>query len=107
MSAAVLLIATARESVADFVSALLWVYLILIFAYIITSLIFSFGGRIPYSKWSSAALGFLRDVCEPYLSLFRRFIPPIGPIDVSPIVAILVLQIVGFWLLVPLIRGPA
>ncbi|MGH2900034.1 MAG: YggT family protein, partial [Solirubrobacteraceae bacterium] len=82
----------------------LYVYLIIIFAYIITSLILSFGGRIPYSRASSAALGFLRDVTEPYLGLFRRFIPPIGPIDVSPIVGILVLQIVG-GIIVNLIRG--
>lgn len=104
MSAAIFVVATARDSIADFLTALLWVYIILIFAYIITSLIFAFGGRIPYSRWSSAVLGFLRDVTEPYLGLFRRFIPPIGPIDVSPIVAILVLQIVGF-LLIDLIRG--
>ena len=95
MSAAVLVFATVREEIATFLSALLTVYVLLIFAYIITSLIFSFGGRIPYSKWSSATLGFLRDVCEPYLGIFRRFIPPIGPVDVSPIVAILLLQIVG------------
>ena len=101
---AMLVLATARDSIADFLEALLWVYLILIFAYIITSLIFSFGGRVPYSRWSSAVLGFLRDVTEPYLGLFRRFIPPIGPVDVSPIVAILVLQIVGFFL-IGLIRG--
>jgi YggT family protein len=101
---AILVLATARSSIADFLQALLWVYLILIFAYILTSLIFSFGGRIPYSRWSSAALGFLRDVTEPYLGIFRRFIPPIGPVDVSPIVAILVLQIVG-GLLISVIRG--
>ena len=97
MTAMVVLIgaATARVQIANFLNALLTVYIILIFAYILTSLIFAFGGRIPYSCWSSAVLGFLRDVCEPYLGLFRRFIPPIGPIDVSPIVAILVLQIVG------------
>jgi YggT family protein len=100
----VLVIATARDQIADFLTALLWVYILLIFAYIITTLIFSFGGRIPYSRWSSAALGFLRDVTEPYLGLFRRFIPPIGPIDISPIVAILVLQFVGFFL-ISLIRG--
>jgi len=100
----VLVLATAREQVADFLGALLWVYIILIFAYIITTLIFSFGGRIPYSRWSSAALGFLRDVTEPYLGLFRRFIPPIGMIDISPIVAVLVLQIGGF-ALIGLIRG--
>jgi YggT family protein len=102
---ALLVLATARESIANFLAAVLWVYVIIIIAYILTSLIFSFGGRIPYSRWSSAALGFLRDVTEPYLALFRRFIPPIGPVDVSPIVAILVLQIVGFNILIPLIRG--
>jgi uncharacterized protein YggT (Ycf19 family) len=101
---AILVLATARESIANFLAAVLWVYVIIIIAYILTSLIFSFGGRIPYSRWSSAALGFLRDVTEPYLGLFRRFIPPIGPVDVSPIVAILVLQIVG-GLLISAIRG--
>jgi len=104
MTAAVLFVATARESIAGFLAALLLVYIILIFAYILTSLIFSFGGRIPYSRWSSAILGFLRDVCEPYLGIFRKFIPPIGPIDVSPIVAILVLQI-GGGIIISLIRG--
>ena len=104
MTASVFVIATAREQIANFLGALLLVYIILIFAYILTSLIFAFGGRIPYSRWSSAVLGFLRDVCEPYLGIFRRFIPPIGPLDVSPIVAILVLQIVGRFI-VALIRG--
>jgi YggT family protein len=99
-----LVTATARDDIADFLQALLLVYVILIFAYILTSLIFSFGGRIPYSRWSSAILGFLRDVCEPYLRIFRRFIPPIGPLDISPIVAILVLQIVG-GILINVIRG--
>lgn len=105
MMPGVFLVATVREQVAGFLDALLTVYILLIFAYILTSLIFSFGGRIPYARWSSAVLGFLRDVCEPYLGLFRRFIPPIGPIDVSPIVAILLLSIVGQGLIVPLIRG--
>jgi YggT family protein len=73
-------------------------------AYIISTLIFAFGGRIPYARWSNAILTFLRDVSEPYLRIFRRFIPPIGPLDISPIVAILVLQIVGS-IVVNLIRG--
>jgi uncharacterized protein YggT (Ycf19 family) len=103
-AAGVLVLATAREQIGQFLSALLTVYILLIFAYILTTLVFSFGGRIPYSRWSSAVLGFLRDVSEPYLGLFRRFIPPIGPVDVSPIVAILVLQFVG-GLIVSLIRG--
>ena len=99
-----LVLATARDSIANFLAAVILVYTILIVLYILSSLFFSFGGRVPYSRWSNALLGFLRDVCEPYLGLFRRFIPPIGPIDISPIVAILVLQIVG-GILIDIIRG--
>jgi len=101
----VFVVAAVNDQIADFLDALLTVYILLIFAYIISTLIFSFGGRIPYSSWSSAILGFLRDVSEPYLSIFRRFIPPIGPVDISPIVAILVLTLVVRGLLIPLIRG--
>ena len=85
----------ARESVADFLGSLLLVYTILIFAYIVVNLFFAFGARPAYSRTLDAVMTFLRDVCEPYLSIFRRFIPPIGPLDISPMVAILVLQIVG------------
>jgi YggT family protein len=67
----------------------------LIFAYIVSSLVFAMGARVPYNKVTDAILTFLRDVCEPYLRIFRRFIPTVGPLDFSPIVAIFVLQIVG------------
>ena len=90
-----LVLATFRTELAGYVSAVILVYTLLIIAYILSSLFFAFGGRLPYSRWSSALLGFLRDVCEPYLSIFRRFIPAIGPLDLSPIVGILVLNIVG------------
>jgi uncharacterized protein YggT (Ycf19 family) len=99
-----IVLATFRESLATYVWALITVYTVLIIAYILSSLFFGFGGRVPYARWSSALLGFLRDVCEPYLSVFRRFIPAIGPLDLSPIVAILVLNIVGN-IIVGLIRG--
>jgi len=88
-------LATTRDDIATYVQAVFLVYTLLIIAYILSSLFFAFGGRMPYSRWSSAVLGFLRDVCEPYLSLFRRFIPPIGPLDLSPLIAILLLQFVG------------
>ncbi len=90
-----LALATVRGDIADFLGALLTVYVILIVAYIVINLLFAFGARPGYYRWLDAVLGFLRDVAEPYLRIFRRFIPPIGPIDISPIVAILVLQIVG------------
>ena len=102
--APVLPLADARGSVADFVGALIYVYSLLIVAYIVTTFIFAMGVRIPYSRWSDAILTFLRDVSEPYLRIFRRFIPPIGAFDFSPIIALFVLFFVGR-LLVSLIRG--
>jgi YggT family protein len=104
MTLAALPIAAVRDDIAGYVSAIVTVYTLLIIAYILSSMFFAFGGRVPYARWSSAVLGFLRDVCEPYLGLFRRFIPPIGPVDVSPIVAILILQIGGS-IIINLIRG--
>ncbi|MGM9928937.1 MAG: YggT family protein [Bacillus sp. (in: firmicutes)] len=35
---------------------------------------------------------FLARICEPYLEVFRRFIPPIGMMDFSPLVAFFVLR---------------
>lgn len=88
------LLADARGQIADYVRALGDVYTILIFAYIVASLIFSFGVRVPYSRPLNLVLDFLREVCEPYLRIFRSFLPMIGPLDISPIVAVIVLQLV-------------
>ncbi|HVW18765.1 MAG TPA: YggT family protein [Solirubrobacteraceae bacterium] len=91
-----MILASARSQIADYVSALIWVYTLIIFVYVLSQLFFgALGGRIPYARWSSALLGFLHDVSEPYLRLFRRIVPPLGPVDLSPMVAILVLVIVG------------
>lgn len=97
-------LATLREDIADYVQAVFYVYTLLIIAYILSSLFFAFGGRVPYNRWFSALLGFLRDVCEPYLSIFRRFIPPLGPLDLSPVIGIIVLNLVGS-IIVNLISG--
>jgi YggT family protein len=84
-----------RQDIADFLSALLWVYTLCIFAYIVASLVFSFGLRVPYSRPVNAVLDFLRDVSEPFLRIFRRLGLRIGPMDLSPIVAIILLTVVG------------
>jgi YggT family protein len=90
----VIVLASVRGQVANYVVALGIVYTILIFAYVVASLIFSFGARVPYSRPLNVVLEFLRQVCEPYLRIFRRFLPMLGPLDISPIVAVIVLQIV-------------
>lgn len=84
-----------RTELAGFLSALLSVYIICIFAYIVLQMVLSFGVRIPYNRGVSGAVGFLRDVSEPYLRIFRPLPLRIGPIDLTPLVAILALQLVG------------
>jgi YggT family protein len=77
------------DTIASFVYVFLWVYLLLLFAYILTSWV-----RLPYRPWLNRVQRFLYDVCDPYLRIFRRFLPPLGPLDLSPMVAIFVLLII-------------
>ena len=87
--------ASARQEIADFVGAFITVYVIVIIAWVVLSFIFSMGVRVPYSRWSNAVMDFLRDTSTPWLNLFRRLPLRIGPLDLTPIVAIIVLQILG------------
>jgi YggT family protein len=100
----IVLLASVRTEIADYLSTLIYVYTLLIILHIVVQLLFAFGVKPPYSRASDAVLTFLRDVCEPYLRIFRRFIPMFGSFDFSPIVAIIVLSLVGS-LLVSLIHG--
>ena len=62
------------------------IYYILIIAYILMS-------WIPQAAESPIG-EFLGKIVEPYLSVFRRIVPPIGMIDFSPIVALIALRFV-------------
>ena len=90
VSAGSLLLADTAGSVKQFVTVFIGVYVLLILVYVITSWIP--GGASPTLE---RVRQFLYDVCEPYLRLFRRFIPPLGPIDLSPILAVFALYILG------------
>ncbi len=100
-----LVLASARVEIANYLSTLIYVYTLLILLHIVVQWLFAFGLRPPYSRASSAALGFLRDVCEPFLRIFRRIIPSFGAFDFSPIVAIVVLGLVNRVVVEGLIRG--
>ena len=86
MGATVALLADAVSAVQSFVSVFAGVYVLLIFVYVLTSWV-----RLPYSL--APVQRFLYDVCEPYLRLFRRLLPPLGPLDLSPIVGVVVLLV--------------
>jgi uncharacterized protein YggT (Ycf19 family) len=98
-----MILATTRDTIADYVEALVTVYWIILIAYILIGWI-EMMGRIPYNRALSAVIGFIKDASEPYLRLFRRVIPPFGGLDLSPILAILALFFVGN-LVADLIRG--
>ena len=88
VSAGFLVLGDAISSIQSFISVFTGVYVLLIFAYILTSWI-----RLPYSPTLNRIQRFLYDVCEPYLRIFRRILPPFGPLDLSPIVAVFALII--------------
>jgi uncharacterized protein YggT (Ycf19 family) len=78
----------AIDSVESFLEVFVYVYSLVILAYIITSWV-----RMPYSVWLNRIQRFLYDVCDPYLRLFRRIVPPLGPLDLSPMLAVIVLLV--------------
>lgn len=99
-----LLAANIRADVANYVSDLFGVYIALLLIYILANLALSFGLRPAYARWVDVALDFLRGVCEPYLRIFRRLIPSMGMLDLSPILALIVLGLART-LIVTLIGG--
>ncbi len=100
-----MIFASARTDIADYLSTLIYVYTLLIILYIVVQLLFAAGLRPPYSRTSDAILGFLRDVCEPFLRIFRRLLPSFGGFDFSPIVAILALGILNSIVVQGIIHG--
>lgn len=48
---------------------------------------------IPSIDWEQQPVKFVRTVTDSYLTVFQRFVPPLGGLDFSPIIAIIVLQI--------------
>src|SRR5437763_10921941 len=83
-------LATTRDDVARYVYTFALVYAALIFIRILLSWF-----RLPYYRWLSAFLGFVTEVTDPYLNLWRRFLPLVrlgpGAIDLSPMIGTIVL----------------
>ncbi len=98
------LLALARSDIAAYVSALFLVYIILIFLNVLISWV----PRMPYNRPLRATLDFIKETTDPYLSFFRRFLPPLGgggfALDLSPIVGVIALFIVRA-IVVGLIEG--
>jgi len=100
-----MILASARTQIAEYLSTLIYVYTLLIILWIVIQLLFAVGLRPPYSRATDVVLGFLRDICEPFLRIFRRVIPAFGGIDFSPILAIFSLQLINSIIVQGLIHG--
>jgi YggT family protein len=100
-----MILASTRTQLADYLSTVIYVYTLLIILYIVIQLLFAAGLRPPYSRTLDAVLSFLREVCEPFLRIFRRLLPAFGGFDFSPILAILTLAIFNSIIVQGLIHG--
>lgn len=58
---------------------------------------------IPSIDWYKQPFTFIKDSTDTYLDLFRKIVPPLNGLDFSPIVAIIVLQIVQYLIVYGLI----
>ena len=90
VAATVIVLADAISKVETFINVFVSVYSLVILLYIVASWL-----RLPYSPWLNRIQRFLYDVSEPYLRLFRRLLPSFGPLDLSPMIGIIVLVILG------------
>ncbi len=100
-----MILASARTEVAGVLSAIIYVYIILIIMHIVIQLLFSAGLRPPYNRASNAVLQFVREVCEPFLRLFRRVLPSFGGLDFSPLLALITLGLINSVIVERLIHG--
>ena len=98
-------LATARTEIAGVLSAIIYVYEILIIVHIVVQLLFAAGLRPPYNRVTNSVLQFLRDTVEPFLRLFRRMLPSLGGWDFSPILALISLQLINSILVQGIIHG--
>lgn len=98
------IIALTRGDVAAYVNALFTVYIVLVLMRVLMSWI----PRLPDNTAVQATAGFIRQTTDPYLNIFRRFLPPVGgggfALDLSPVVGILLLLIAQM-IVVGLVRG--
>lgn len=72
--------------IARFISYLFNFYEFAILAYILSSWFPNFRNNF--------IVEFLQTICEPYLKIFRKLIPPIGMMDISPVLALIGLSII-------------
>lgn len=90
------------DTLIGYVEALFLVFFLLILARILLSWVMP---SPPISGIGRGIYEFIHQTTDWYLNIFRRIIPPLGMIDLSPIVAIFVLLILENTIIIPLLQS--
>ena len=80
--------------------ALMLVVWAMVLAYIVMNML-----PIPYSRTTAAIRNFLDQTVGPVLAFIRRFIPPLGPLDLSPMIALIGMSVLWRGILRPILAG--
>ena len=88
-----------------FVSPILTLFLFAVFAYVVMSWLFMFNVLSPYGQMARQIYMMLESVLEPVLRPIRNVIPPLGQLDLSVFILVLIILFIRDWLLPQLILG--
>jgi YggT family protein len=72
----------------SFVTTFTWLYIAIIIAWMLSTWV-----RLPYNIWVNRFRTFLDETASPLIGVFRRFVPRLGMLDLSPLVALIALQV--------------
>jgi YggT family protein len=78
------------HALANLITSAVSIYTLLILAAVILSWM-----RVPHSPALAGIRSGIQSLTLPYLRLFRRLVPPLGRLDLSPMVAVIALQVFG------------
>ena len=74
------------DTAISFVNWCFTIYILFVFVHVLLSWV-----QLPYNLWVGRVRTFLHDTVEPYIGLFRRILPPMGGLDLSPIIVFIII----------------
>ncbi|MEO0466110.1 MAG: YggT family protein [Pseudomonadota bacterium] len=82
-----------------FLSPLLTLLIFVLLAYVIMGWLFTFGVINPHNPTARQIFNVLHSIVDPMARPIRRFVPPLGQLDLSILILFLIIQFVNGWLL--------
>lgn len=76
------------DYIETFVATFTWLYIAIIIAWMLSTWV-----RLPYNIWTNRIRTFLDETAAPFVGIFRRILPRMGMLDLSPLAALIVLQV--------------